>query len=103
MKSLVESCVEGANTLDLCVEGDKLIEEGTSLIYNKSVKGVKVPKGPHPRRYFPFFFPPDFFLLSVHRPRVPNMYLSQQLRRSLFASRVRFLSFLFFFFLSRSV
>ncbi|KAH9972812.1 peptidase M24, structural domain-containing protein [Lactifluus volemus] len=45
MKNLVESCVEGANVLDLCVEGDKLIEEGTSLIYNKSVKGVKVPKG----------------------------------------------------------
>lgn len=37
--------MEGANVLDLCVEGDKLIEEGTSVVYNKSVKGVKVPKG----------------------------------------------------------
>jgi len=45
MKRLVDLAVEGANVLDLCVEGDKLIEEGTSVVYNKSVKGVKVPKG----------------------------------------------------------
>jgi hypothetical protein len=45
MKRLVDLTVEGANILDLCVEGDKLIEEGTSAVYNKSVKGVKVPKG----------------------------------------------------------
>jgi methionine aminopeptidase len=45
VKKLVELSVEGANVLDLCVEGDKLIEEGTSAVYNKSVKGVKVSKG----------------------------------------------------------
>ena len=45
MKRLIDLTVEGANILDLCVEGDKLIEEGTSTVYNKSVKGVKVPKG----------------------------------------------------------
>ena len=45
MKKLVEKCVDGAKILDLCVEGDKLLEEGTGAGYNKSVKGVKVPKG----------------------------------------------------------
>jgi hypothetical protein len=45
VKRLVELSVEGANVLDLCVEGDRLIEEGTGAVYNKSVKGVKVPKG----------------------------------------------------------
>ncbi|KAI0034233.1 proliferation-associated protein 1 [Vararia minispora EC-137] len=45
MKTLVEKCVEGAKVLDLCVEGDHLLEEGTGAVYNKSVKGVRVPKG----------------------------------------------------------
>lgn len=45
MKRLIELSVEGASVLDLCIEGDKIIEEGTSAVYNKSVKGVKVPKG----------------------------------------------------------
>ena len=45
MKKLVELCVDGAKALDICLEGDKLIEEATSLVYNKSVKGVKVTKG----------------------------------------------------------
>jgi methionine aminopeptidase len=45
VKKLVELFVEGAKVLDLCVEGDKLIEEGTGAVYNKSVKGVKVSKG----------------------------------------------------------
>ena len=45
VKKLVSLCVEGAKILDICVEGDKLIEEGTGAVYNKSVKGVKVPKG----------------------------------------------------------
>lgn len=45
MKKLVELSVEGAKILDLCIEGDKLIEEGTGTVYNKSVKGVKVSKG----------------------------------------------------------
>ncbi|KAH9481611.1 Proliferation-associated protein 2G4 [Psilocybe cubensis] len=44
-KKLIELCVEGAKVIDLCIEGDRLIEEGTGAVYNKSVKGVKVPKG----------------------------------------------------------
>ncbi|KAI0719325.1 proliferation-associated protein 1 [Cerioporus squamosus] len=45
MKKLVSLSVEGAKVLDLCVEGDKLLEQGTGAVYNKSVKGVKVSKG----------------------------------------------------------
>ena len=45
LKKLVSLAVEGAKVLDLCVEGDKLIEQGTGAVYNKSVKGVKVSKG----------------------------------------------------------
>lgn len=45
MKKLVENSVEGAKVIDLCVEGDKLLEQGTGAVYNKSVKGVKVNKG----------------------------------------------------------
>ncbi|KAG6813941.1 hypothetical protein H0H92_005195 [Tricholoma furcatifolium] len=44
-KKLIESAVEGAKIIDLCIEGDKLIEAGTAAVYNKSVKGVKVSKG----------------------------------------------------------
>ena len=45
MKKLVGLAVEGAKVLDLCVEGDKLLEAGTGAVYNKAVKGVKVSKG----------------------------------------------------------
>lgn len=45
IKKLVDLSVEGAKVLDICIEGDKLIEEGTAAVYNKAVKGVKVPKG----------------------------------------------------------
>ena len=45
VKALVPKLVEGAKVIDLCVEGDKLLEEGTGAVYNKAVKGVKVPKG----------------------------------------------------------
>jgi methionine aminopeptidase len=45
MKKLVELCVEGAKVLDICVKGDELLEQGTSGVYNKLVKGVKVTKG----------------------------------------------------------
>lgn len=45
MKALIAKSTEGAKILDLCIEGDKLIEQGTSAVYNKAVKGVKVPKG----------------------------------------------------------
>lgn len=45
MKKLIGLSVEGAKIIDLCIEGDKLIEQGTGTVFNKSVKGVKVPKG----------------------------------------------------------
>ncbi|KAG2017954.1 proliferation-associated 2G4 [Coprinopsis cinerea AmutBmut pab1-1] len=44
-KKLIALAVEGAKVIDLCVEGDKLVEEGTGAVYNKSVKGVKISKG----------------------------------------------------------
>lgn len=57
MKKLVELSVEGTKVLDLCVEGDRLIEQGTGAVYNKPVKGVKVSKGP-----FPIHSPPPLSL-----------------------------------------
>jgi len=45
VKKLIELAVEGAKVLDICVEGDKLIEGSLSTVYTKSVKGVKIPKG----------------------------------------------------------
>lgn len=46
VKKLIPLLVEGAKVLDICLEGDKLIEAGTGGVYNKSVKGVKIAKGP---------------------------------------------------------
>ncbi|KZP00574.1 proliferation-associated protein 1 [Calocera viscosa TUFC12733] len=45
IQKLVPLCVEGANVLALCLEGDKAIEEGLGAVYSKAVKGVKVTKG----------------------------------------------------------
>ena len=47
MKKLIALSVEGAKVIDLCIEGDKLLEEATKGVYNKAVKGpgVKVSKG----------------------------------------------------------
>jgi hypothetical protein len=45
MKRLIELAVEGTKVIDLCIQGDKFIEEGTGAVYNKPVKGVKVSKG----------------------------------------------------------
>ncbi|GAA5892609.1 hypothetical protein JCM5296_006174 [Sporobolomyces johnsonii] len=42
LQKLIEKAVEGANVLELCQEGDKLVEEGVKGLYNK-VKGT--PKG----------------------------------------------------------
>lgn len=44
-QQMIKKIVEGAKLIDLCIEGDKLIEEGTGAVYNKAVKGVKVTKG----------------------------------------------------------
>ncbi|KIY43987.1 proliferation-associated protein 1 [Fistulina hepatica ATCC 64428] len=44
MKKLIELSVEGANVMELCIEGDKLIEQGVAGVFNK--KGAtKVAKG----------------------------------------------------------
>lgn len=46
MKKLIALSVGGAKIIDLCIEGDKLLEEATGAVYNKPVKGgVKVSKG----------------------------------------------------------
>lgn len=45
IKKLIPLLVEGAKVLDICLEGDKLVEAGTAGVYNKSVKGVKIAKG----------------------------------------------------------
>ena len=42
---MIELAVEGARVYDLCVEGDKLIEQGTGAVYNKGGKGGKISKG----------------------------------------------------------
>ena len=42
VKQLLAKAVEGANILELCQEGDKLVEEGVKPLYNKA-KGT--PKG----------------------------------------------------------
>ncbi|KDQ14341.1 hypothetical protein BOTBODRAFT_55496 [Botryobasidium botryosum FD-172 SS1] len=45
LKRLVELSVEGAKVLDLCIEGDKLLEEGTKAVYikNKLPRGIAFP------------------------------------------------------------
>ena len=108
MKKLVGLFVEGANILDLCVEGDKLIEEGTSAVYNKSVKGVKVLKGSCSpssptsqvmgRRLIYFVFVFVFLSLPLWcRSRISNVHLGEQLRCALFPTCVRFFFLPFIF------
>ena len=45
MKKLVELSVEGAKILELCEQGDKLIEAGTAAVYNSKTAKGKVSKG----------------------------------------------------------
>lgn len=45
MKKLVELSVEGAKILELCEEGDKLIEAGTAAVFNSKTAKGKVAKG----------------------------------------------------------
>lgn len=45
MKKLIAFSIEGAKIIDICVEGDKLLEEATGGVYNKPIKGVKISKG----------------------------------------------------------
>ncbi|KAM0788620.1 hypothetical protein ACM66B_001739 [Microbotryomycetes sp. NB124-2] len=42
LQGLIPKLVDGANIVELCNQGDKLVEEGTAKLYNK-VKGI--PKG----------------------------------------------------------
>ena len=88
MKQLIALSVEGVKAIDLCVEGDKLLEEATGAVYNKTVKGVKASKGTE-----------TVTLLSLSRMslprewcrhRLPDVYFCQQRRRPFLASRVRF-------------
>ncbi|GAA6019486.1 hypothetical protein JCM10207_001405 [Rhodosporidiobolus poonsookiae] len=46
LAKLVEKAAEGANVLELCKEGDKLVEEGVKPLYNKAkgtAKGIAFP------------------------------------------------------------
>lgn len=53
-KKLIELAVEGAKVFDLCVEGDKLIEQGTAVVYNKGSKSGKINKGTLYSDWYPF-------------------------------------------------
>lgn len=53
IKTLIDLCVEGANVMDLCIKGDKLIEEGLGTVFSKPIKGVKVTKGVCLRQHLP--------------------------------------------------
>src|SRR3984957_5810740 len=87
MKKLIELSIEGAKVLDLCIEGDKLIEQGTGGVYNKSVKGVKVNKGEFRIRVF---HPYTILLRPQPSPRFgfSDQFFRQQCRRTLFTSCV---------------
>ncbi|KAJ3524381.1 hypothetical protein NM688_g8574 [Phlebia brevispora] len=67
MKKLVELSVEGAKILDICIEGDKLIEQGTGAVYNKAVKGVKVPKGASRLMYYYAPALTQHTIFAIHR------------------------------------
>ena len=41
LNQVIPLVVAGAKVFDICVEGDKLIQEGTKAVYNKA----KTPKG----------------------------------------------------------
>lgn len=81
-KKLIGLAVEGAKVIDLCVEGDKLLEEGTGAVYNKNVKGVKVPKGV--LNYLPEYTPVRLISEQVSRsqPRYPSTMSSHTFPRS---------------------
>ncbi len=88
MKKLVEKSVEGAGVLELCLEGDKLLEEGTGAVYNKAVKGVKVPKGASQEKVFQTS---DNLKRPENESRYlfPNLHLCQQLCCAFLSARVR--------------
>ena len=45
VKTVTGACVAGAKALDLCRQGDELMEKETGSVFNKKVEGKLVPKG----------------------------------------------------------
>ena len=70
--------------IDLCLEGDKLLEQGTGVVYNKSVKGVRVPKG----KLAIFAIANSYRWTYEYRHCVPHLHLGQQRRRPFLTSCV---------------
>jgi len=64
--------VEGIKVVDLCTEGDRLLERGTGAVFNKPIKGVKVNKGVS---FSTFFFLYDPVYPSLHTPELMGSYL----------------------------
>lgn len=87
MRKLIALSVEGVKVIDLCIEGDKLLEEATGGVYNKPVKGIKVSKGTDPFSFSPSHaFSPSGWC----RDCLPDVYFCQQRRLPFFPSSVRF-------------
>ena len=57
--------------IDLCTEGDRLLEQGTGAVFNKPIKGVKVNKG--------VSFSTLFFLRFCPPPHTPELVGSSHL------------------------
>jgi len=45
LDAVVQKCVAGADICELCKLGDQIIQDKTSLVYNKKEKGRKIEKG----------------------------------------------------------
>ena len=78
--------------IDLCIEGDKLIEQGTGAVYNKAVKGVRVTKGAFLKVKFSFESSFDIKKNTSARRVFPHLYFGQQHCRAFFTSGVSRLS-----------
>jgi len=79
--------VEGAKVIDLCTEGDKLIEQGTGAVYNKAVKGARVTKGAFFKTRV-FLSNPPLIEDNSARRVFPHLYFGQQHRCAFFTSGV---------------
>ena len=86
LQALIAKAVAGANLLELCAEGDRLLEEGTGALYNK-VKGL--PKGQllNPCRFpasIELFSPSslDLVLFRSPRPRAAQLAWSDSVTYS---------------------
>ena len=75
MKKVITACVDGAKIFDLCVLGDKEIEDGVKPFYVKN----KVPKGLY-MSVHPLFFPlhpTNLICAFLIRGCLPNMHISK--------------------------